>query len=129
MAPNPYVTTREAFPTAMQRLNEFARLDRGWDTYSAEPIAPAAIDGARKLLAGVAARFAHRSERATPFFVAPLPYGGVQLEWRRPSREIEVEIGPDGTLSYLSTFGQGTSRRFDEHDIASFEEILDLIIR
>lgn len=118
----------DAFPAATQRLNEFARLIPGWDTYDAQPIAAAAIYEARKLLAAIAVRFAHRNGDAAPFFVAPLPYGGVQLEWRHLGRDVEAEIGPDGSFSYLIASGEGMSRLFDERDTASAEEVIDLIV-
>jgi len=99
------MVTTEAYREAAQRLDAFALLSARWDTYDAKPIAPAAIHEARRLLAAVAQQFTDQTERAKPFFVAPLPYGGVQIEWRRPKAGIEVEIGPDGQFGYLLTIG------------------------
>jgi len=58
----------------------------------------------------------------TPYFVAPLPYGGVQLEWREPGREIEIEIAPDGTLAYLLIEREGVARRFTEQEDVSLDD-------
>ncbi len=118
------IITTEAFPEGTRRLNEFARLPSGWDTYDATPIAATAIHEARQLLAAVARRCANQTDRATPFFLAPLSYGGIQIEWRRPNKEIEVEIGPDGRFGYLRITGEGENRTFEERDYISADQIL-----
>ncbi len=122
------MVTTEAYQEAAQRLDAFALLPAGWDTYDAKPIA-AAIHEARRLLAAVAQQFADQTERAKPFFVAPLPYGGVQIEWRRPKTEIEVEIGPDGQFGYLLTTGEAENRTFEEKDDVSADAILECVTR
>jgi hypothetical protein len=33
--------------------------------------------------------------------VAPVPGGGIQLEWRVGDRELELEILPDGAIEFL----------------------------
>lgn len=123
------IMTTDAFPEATRRLNEFAMLPSGWDTYDAKPIAAIAIHEARQLLAAVARRCANQTDAAIPFFLAPLPYGGIQIEWRRPNKEIEVEIGPDGRFGYLRTTGEGEHRTFEERDNVSADQILECVIR
>lgn len=123
------IITTEAFPEATRRLNEFAMLPPSWDTYDAKPIAATAIHEARQLLAAVARRFANQTDRATPFFLAPLSYGGIQIEWRRPNKEIEVEIGPDGRFGYLRITGEGENRTFEERDYISADQILECVVR
>ncbi|MGI8857570.1 MAG: hypothetical protein ACR2JW_17690 [Thermomicrobiales bacterium] len=123
------MVTTEVYPEAARRLDEFATLPPGWDTYDAQPIAARALDEARRLLAAVGRRLNGRAMIARPFFVAPLPYGGVQIEWRRAENEIEVEIAPDGRFGYLSTTGEGENRVFVEKDDASTDEVIDRIVR
>ncbi|MHB8646742.1 MAG: hypothetical protein ACYDAR_13210 [Thermomicrobiales bacterium] len=123
------MVTMEAYLEATQRLDEFAMLHSGWDTYDAKPIAATAIHEARQLLAAVARQFAGQPDSAKPFFVAPLPYGGVQIEWRRANKEIEVEIGPDGRFGYLLTSGEDENRTFEEKDDVSADTVLDLVTR
>lgn len=123
------MVTTEMYQRAAQRLNAFALLPSGWDTYDAKPIAATAIHEARKLLAAVARRFVSHPDIAEPFFVAPLPYGGVQIEWRRLGKEMEVEIAPDGRFGYLLTTGEGENRTFEEKDTVSAEEILERVVR
>lgn len=123
------MVTTEAYREAAQRLDAFALLSAGWDTYNAKPIASAAIYEARRLLAAVAQQFTDQTESAKPFFVAPLSYGGVQIEWRRPKAGIEVEIGPDGRFGYLLTTGEGENRTFEEKDDVSANAILECVTR
>ena len=123
------MVTTEAYLEATQRLKDFAMLPSGWDTYDAKPIAATAIHLARQLLSAVARRFANHTSRAEPFFVAPLPYGGVQIEWRRANKEIEVEIAPDGRFGYLLTTGEGENRTFEERENVSADEILESVVR
>lgn len=123
------IATAEPFPAAMQRLNEFAALTAGWDTYRAAPIAATAIAEARSFLSALARRFAGQTDIAKPFFLSPLPYGGVQIEWHRPNQEIEIEIDSDGHFGYLLITGQGEHRTFEEGDDLSFDEALDRVVR
>lgn len=123
------IVTATVYPVAMQRLSEFARLTPGWDTYDAQPITMTATSEAQRFLSELAARFAGRTNDAEPFFVAPLPYGGVQMEWRQTGHEIEIEIGPDGHIGYLLTTGQGDNHTFTERDNVQFAEVLDLVTR
>lgn len=125
------MVTTETYREAAQRLDAFAMLSAGWDTYDAKPITPTAIQEARRLLAAVGRRLADQTGRAKPFFVAPLPYGGVQIEWRRPNKEIEieVEIADDGRFGYLLTTSMGENRTFEESDNVSADQVLERIVR
>jgi len=123
------MVTTGVYLEAARRLNEFATLPSGWDTYEAKPIAATAIHEARRFLAAVARRFAGQTDIAKPFFLAPLPYGGIQIEWCHPNKEIEIEVTPDGRFGYLLTTGEGEDRIFEEKDDVSADEVLDLVTR
>jgi len=103
---NPNTTTDPlleiSFEPAFRQLNRLRRLGANWDSYGAEPISGVAVERAhallrlvRDLLSGWAGYGAH------PYAIAPLADGGVQVEWRSPRGDLEVEIGPDGSLGYL----------------------------
>lgn len=110
----------------LDRLDEFGRLEQGWDSYGATAICPTAITAARTLLYRVADRL---GTRALPYTVAPLASGAVQLEWRGPCDVIEVEVGPHGDYSYLHIRGEGASRNFEERDQASLSEVLSRVVQ
>jgi hypothetical protein len=113
---------------ALERLEKIAQLDRDWDSYGAAPIAPRAVAAGRKLIMDVADQLgADFGGKSLPFTVAPLVDGGVQVEWRGPTREIEVEIGPDEEFGYLLIVRTEAGRDFQEGDKTTRSEILDLI--
>src|SRR5437016_1124645 len=47
----------EALQAQFDRLQQVARLGANWDSYGAEPIAPRAVDAARRLISTVAEQF------------------------------------------------------------------------
>jgi hypothetical protein len=110
--------------SALQQLETISALQKDWDSYGSDPPTPEAILAARQLIAD-----AYRNSKLVPYFVAPISGGGVQLEWRGPRREIEVELGSDGkSFSYLLIEEKGTAHRRAEekHDVPS-SQILDVI--
>lgn len=70
----------------LAKLDDLAALKEGWCYPGALPISSAALDVGRST-----ADWEYR-----PSFIAPLDDGGIQIEWRNGSKEIEAEIGPDG---------------------------------
>jgi hypothetical protein len=112
---------------AIHQLDEFRDLPPDWNSYGAEPIPEDAIEVARDLLGAVALRYSDRPDLATPYVVGPIPYGGVQIEWRRPGREIEIEVGPRDYLAYLKIEGYGADRAFSEDEGVSLEDVMELI--
>ncbi len=105
-----------------RRLTHIARLESDWDSYGSVPISPNAIRAALVLIGAAAVLF-----EARPFAILPLSGGGIQLEWRSPRGEIEVEIGSDNTLGYLFVDKQRGERLFAEKDNASVQEVLDFL--
>jgi len=67
-------TLEENFVARLQAL------EPGWNSYGGNPITPAAIE----CLKG--------------FYVVPLGDGGIQLETHQDGWDIEIGIGPDGTI-------------------------------
>ncbi len=86
----------------LTRLNELARLQANWDGYGSPAVQRAALQTAIRLLLELAP-----DEPAEPQII-PVPGGGVQLEWQTASRELELEILPQGTVEYLRVEGEHT---------------------
>jgi hypothetical protein len=64
-----------------------------------------------------------------PWMIAPVADGGVQLEWIAGTRKIEVQIDPDGQLSYLIIDRSDASASYtEEHDVAP-ERVRSLVYR
>ena len=113
---------------ALQRLDELAQLEPDWNSYGAAAMSPRAIKIAREFLKSVAKRLVDKvGERVRPYVVVPLADGGVQIEWRSPERDLEVEIGPDGTLGYLLIERIGAEEKFNEADAVPEEEVLHIV--
>lgn len=112
----------------IEQLAGFAALEPDWDSYGGLPSSPRAISAATELLVLVADRFTKRvPSMIVPYAVAPSAGGGVQVEWRGPGQEIEVEVGPDGRLSYLQVEGEGDQRRYGEHGDVPLQQALAAI--
>ncbi len=102
---------------SLRRLTRLAELPTNWDSYGAAPPSLLAISMARELLLAIDEQFGHAvGERVQPYAVAPIADGGIQLEWRGPRAEIEVEIDPMGQQGYLVVAKQGVERTFEEKD-------------
>lgn len=113
---------------ALDRLSRLANLPVDWDSYGGDPPTKRSISTAYGLLFEVADGIGRAAGPASiPFAIVPLAYGGVQMEWRGPSAEVEVEIGPEGDFGYLFIDKRGPERTFCEKDGATRKEILDLI--
>lgn len=69
-------------------LDHYATLEEGWDSYGAKAPIPAAIATARRLIAAY----------PDVYHVAPLPAGGMFIDWHGPSGEFSIDTYPDGTL-------------------------------
>ena len=67
---------------------ELLDLKPGWDSYGAHLISPLALATLGK------------------FVVVPVPSGGVRLEIHQDGWEIEIAIGPDGTITGATIEGQ-----------------------
>lgn len=114
----------ESLHDDMRLLEEFTRLDWDWDSYGAEPIATAAIEGAYLILNALAARLEPRfGRRVKPYAVAPLADGGVQAEWRGPGGKIAVEIDAAGRYSSLQVSGAEASPRIVESSALSLHDV------
>lgn len=83
---------QQPFAAALEQVNAIAALPDDWDSYGASRIAPAAVHVARALLNELASL--PRARALLPFHVAPIPTGGIQLEWKRlDGSALELWIG------------------------------------
>ena len=82
----------------LDQLESFAALPENWDSYGASRIAPSALISARALLNELTLR-GRPSERLLPFHIAPIPTGGIQLEWKRTDGSaLELWIDGEGQI-------------------------------
>ena len=103
------------FDEAENRLEEFKRLCKGWDSYSGLPITRRSIESTRNYLT----RLAADTPRA---LLVPTAQGGVSLEWitdqdpvdsfrwLKDPESISIEFTPEGAIEV------------DEQDVADLSE-------
>jgi hypothetical protein len=104
---------------SLERLQELSKLEPNWDSYDGDPMSPAAIATASLLI------FVMDDERyrltgchALPWTIAPIPNGGILIEWKASARKVQVEIDPEGSLSYLIVDRSDLSPTYtEEHDV------------
>ncbi len=113
---------------AYQRLAHFAELDADWDSYGAMPIAERAVSTAERFLMSVRDELSDSlGERIRPHSVAPLPDGGVQMEWRAPAGAFELEISPGGDFGCLLVHEGESGQTHEERENVTFRDALDLV--
>jgi hypothetical protein len=111
-----------------RRFGELDAIDENWDSYGGRPPTKASLKASRAFVRDVLCRVPQdRLDGARPFAIVPLVDGGVQLEWRAESAEIELDIGPDGEFGYLLIDKTGDERRFEEGDDITPDEALALV--
>jgi hypothetical protein len=113
-----------ALAPLVQRIAAFAELEPDWDSYGAAPPTSEALESATRCLRVLVAAVAPEvGDKAMPFWVAPLPTGGVHVEWRGSRSALEVEIGPQGQLGFLLQEDEGANAVYEEGDDASLSDI------
>lgn len=92
-------------PAPEDSLDRLAELPTNWDGYGSPPIGKSALQSARRLIEALDSFSMPMPE------VRPVSGGGIQFEWRKAERELEVEILPDGSGSYLAVEREPASGR------------------
>lgn len=80
---------------ALIALFHVALLPTNWDSYGSIPPLPKVVKNAERLLMAI------KFEDLPVPHIVPVSGGGIQLEWSISSRELELEIMPDGSVEYL----------------------------
>ncbi len=88
----------------LRRIAQLALLSNNWDSYGSPPIRPIALASAIQFLL-----LTDRENPPSPY-IGPVTGGGVQLEWHTSTRELELEILPDGSLEYVMIDDSGQMR-------------------
>jgi hypothetical protein len=105
---------------AMRRVVELSTMAVGWDGYRSPPVGAPAISEALNLLSkleGLALPTPH---------IAPVPGGGIQIEWARANKELEIDFRRDGTMGYLKVESSGE----DSEGMLTFQDpkLLSLLV-
>ena len=82
---------------AIKKLFQLLALPHDWDSYGSPPPSEVAVKTAGRLILDIGLDY-FVSPR-----IVPVSGGGVQLEWRVGSRELEIEINDEGSAEYLKS--------------------------
>lgn len=117
----------------LARVAELAKLPPDWDADGSPPPSPVAVAEACRLLVAVyEAADPGALANVLPHHVAPVPGGGILLEWRGADEDVEVDVDAHGALGYLVVDRRPSPPRIEERDdaawadaVAAVERILD----
>ncbi len=113
-----------------ERLEELTALESDWDTYGGEPPMARAVATAGRLVTAAWAQLGERfGSRALPYELMPIADGGLQLEWRAAHDRLELNVGPQGAISFLHVAVAGEGRTYREGDDLPQSEALALVER
>lgn len=80
---------------AVKTIARLAQLPENWDTYGSRPVQVRALQGAFFIL-----KLTEALSLPAPH-IGPVAGGGIQFDWFSATRELEIEILPDGSVAYL----------------------------
>ncbi len=107
-----------------KELRELAKLGPDWDSYRAYPVSPLAISTAQRLFGDIVKA---GGERVRPFAIAPEADGGVNMQWRRSTKDIEIDVSPEGKLGYLLVRRQEADDTLEERDDVAWLNLVNLV--
>ena len=110
-----------------QSLVEWSRLDDDWNGENAARPHPVAIASAYDLVLRVCHKQCRLGNLGAPEMVAPIPDGGIYLEWQGPKRRASIQVAPDGSFGFLLVGGEPGAREYKEADNLDLASILAVI--
>jgi hypothetical protein len=116
------------FAAALNRIEEFGKLETDWDSYGGAAISPVARLTARTILSDLAMRPAtFGATPLVPFSVSAVANGGINLEWRRSDAALELWIGVDGAIDVLLD-RHAALPRFEERVLAGIPSAISEVL-
>ena len=107
----------------LDRIDRLRELKQNWDSYGANPVDSGSIEVAKHLVS----MFAEVTGIDCPRVAAsPVGYVSLSWEWRDHSRELDLEILPDGKLrySYLDEHQPSQDREGETYDLNQIAHLL-----
>lgn len=86
---------------SQNQLHQLSKLPENWDSYGSSRIKPTSVEKTADLLIDLA-----KFGMPTPS-IFPVSGGGIQLEWQKGKRELEIEILPNGEIEFLKVYENG----------------------
>jgi hypothetical protein len=106
------------FMPVLQGFANLAALTQGWDGSTAHRIDRPTINRALSAIEQIL------PSQAPPPSVVPIPNSGLQIEWHRNGRDLEIEFNPDGAIEFYY-FDEGTQEEKGGHVGPNFINVTD----
>src|SRR6266850_8424305 len=87
--------------TVSEQLAAMSRLPENWDGYGAAIPQACVLDLAQQLTEFLDVLLKKSAAGDAAIHVNPTRIGGVLIEWEDPSRQHEIDLGPDGSIGFL----------------------------
>ncbi|HLY59996.1 MAG TPA: hypothetical protein VKV95_04450 [Terriglobia bacterium] len=88
------------FAESLRTISTLAKLPANWDSYGSPAVQTPAVQRAVEVLAACQALC------PTAPRIVPVAGGGLQIEWDVKSRELEIEVLPNGSIEVLMVEGE-----------------------
>jgi hypothetical protein len=122
--------THRAIERATVKLKQLACLEPDWDGAGSAALSACVVADAESLLLEVGQFFSSRAGAdISPSTIAPIPGGGIYLEWRGGHLEFQVDVLPDGQLGFLFVDRGGPTPRSEEGDGVDLAVLLNYLAR
>jgi len=103
-------------------LNKLGDLGRDWDSYGSQPVSAQALLTARMIFSRL-----NITDHPKPHTCA-VAGGGVGIHWRVGTRDLELEIDPDGSIRYLQTILPENMQDGTVETAEQIQSVLDWVI-
>jgi hypothetical protein len=118
---------KEKYTEAFEKIGQFANMEANWDSYGAKAISKDCISKTIDILNRIIELREDEGIYILPPFIAPLSDGGIQLEWERESRYLEISISYDSTINCFVMDDTSEGEISIEGSIKSFGSLKRLI--
>src|SRR6476619_5448484 len=96
----PLVLVADWYVDSLETVRRLGNMGEGWDGYNSPSIPLKTTIAANYILSLVS------QLRVWAPHIAPVPGGGIQLEWDSDNRSLEIEIHPEGNYDFLVALGE-----------------------
>lgn len=100
-----FIQLEKAQPHWAQRVKVLKELPHGWDGFGAAPVTKEAVKSCLQILSEIV-DLPHSSSIGRKLFIAPLPDGGLELDWDfQVENDLMILVPPEGEpVQFLQTF-------------------------
>jgi hypothetical protein len=91
----PLTSVADWYLDSLETVRRLGNMPENWDGFGS-PIIPMRVTTAASYMLSMVSLY-----MLTPPHIAPVPGGGLQLEWDRDNRSLELEVHPSGEMEFL----------------------------